>query len=360
MNKFDFFTPLMHKCEYEFIQKYINSEDIFLEYGSGSSTLYFSGLVKKLISIEHDIDYYRKIQTTIETFNADNIELYHIPSKKVNDPIEQRYESLENYIKFPRDFKFTKVLIDGRARKHCAQFLSEFIDENVIVFIHDFNHNTVEGYVDDNYFSDILKNYDIVDFERQGQGIVALKVKKEKNITVFNTRTDLFKSFYPKQIIAELGVFRGDFSHTILRECKPKELHLIDVFQGITHSGDKDGKNIIDVDLNKSYVDLAKKYKNKNVFIHKGDSTTILKSFDDNYFDIIYIDADHSYEGVMADLELSYKKIRRGGVITGHDYDTLNHIQVYMAVNKFCLDKNLKIDSISLDDCPSYGITLWK
>ena len=61
-NKFDSFTPLRFKEEYKFIEKYLNKDDILLEWGSGNGTIYFSGLVKKLISIEHDVDYYNLIQ----------------------------------------------------------------------------------------------------------------------------------------------------------------------------------------------------------------------------------------------------------------------------------------------------------
>jgi len=175
-NKFYFFTPLMHKDEYELIEKYLEPDDILLEWGSGSSTIYFSELVKKVISIEHDEDYYNIYKKNIEAFDVNNVDIHYVPKTSNNGT---RYEQFKDYIEFPikKKFEFTKVLIDGRGRKNCAEILKNYIDENVIVFIHDFNYNNVEGYDDPDYFDDILKNYNILERVLTGQGIVAL-VKK--------------------------------------------------------------------------------------------------------------------------------------------------------------------------------------
>jgi precorrin-6B methylase 2 len=358
MNKFEFFTPLMHKHEYEFIKKYLNKDDILLEYGSGSGTIYFSGIVNKVIAIEHDTFWFDKVKSVIDNYSINNIELYQVNGRSVENQKLHRHIAFKDYIKFPKDrgVKFNKVLIDGRARKHCAEFIAENYDENVIVFIHDFNFNNVEGYDDEDYFSDILKKYDIIEFERSGQGIVALKKKTKSDIKVFESRIDMFKSFKTGKIIAEVGVFRGDFSEFIYSNLNPMELHLIDIFNGITHSGDKDGKNVITIDLNESYESLLEKYKDKNVKIHKGLSDKILNSFDDNYFDIIYIDAGHSYEEVKKDLEVSYNKLKPGGILSGHDYEPKRHIEVFMAVSQFCFENNLKIEYLTNDGCPSYAI----
>lgn len=174
-NKFESFTPLMHFAEYKLIEKYINENDTLLEWGAGNSTIYFSGLVKKLISIEHDKDYYDLIKKSVDAFNIENVDLYFIPPVAGSN----RKEHLVNYIELPvkESFEFTKILIDGRGRKYCADFIWDYIDENVIVFIHDFNHSDVEGYEDENYFSDILSKYEIVERVTEGRGIVALKKK---------------------------------------------------------------------------------------------------------------------------------------------------------------------------------------
>jgi hypothetical protein len=353
------FIPLMHKNEYQFVEKYLNKDDVLFEWGSGNSTIYFSSFVKKVISIEHDIDYYKPIKTTIDVFNFQNIDLYYIPPIEIEST---RVDKLKNYIEFPikKNLKFTKVLIDGRARKHCAEILTDYIDENVIIFIHDFNYHDVEGYSDENYFSDILSNYDVLEFESSNRGIVALKKKRYFNPKIYETRNELMKSFQKNLKICEVGVFKGDFSDFIYSNLKPKELHLIDIFKGVTHSGDKDGDNITYTDLNESYNNLIEKYKNTNVYIHKGLSLKVLNTFENNYFDIIYIDGDHFYESVKNDLNISYLKIKDGGVICGHDYEIKNHKDVYVAVNEFCTQKQLKIDYITKDGCPSYGIIVKK
>lgn len=170
MNKFKSFTPLMHKHEYEFIEKNLSSEDTLLEWGAGSSTLYFSGLVKNVISIEHDIDWVNVIKNLIEAYNVKNVEIHHIAAH-FPEPKPCRYEQFKDYIHYPvvNKFKFTKVLIDGRARKYCAKYLYDTIDENVDVFIHDFNRPD---------YQKTLKYYDCIEKLENGQGIARLRKKK--------------------------------------------------------------------------------------------------------------------------------------------------------------------------------------
>ena len=57
----------------------------------------------------------------------------------------------------------------------------------------------------------------------------------------------------------------------------------------------------------------------ENVTICKGFSAEVLASFPDNYFDWVYIDGNHLYEFVKKDVELSFQKVKPGGVIAGDD-----------------------------------------
>lgn len=177
------------------------------------------------------------------------------------------------------------------------------------------------------------------------------------DITKFNTREELFKSFKKKMIICEIGVFKGEFSKFIKDTLNPLELHLIDIFEGKAASGDKDGNNIVWTDLNDEYNKLSQYYSNDSkVTVHKGTSYDILNTFNDNYFDLIYIDGDHSYEGVKLDLSLSLLKIKKGGMICGHDYTNDMFPGVVAAVNEFCESNNLIINALTNDGCPSFCI----
>ena len=158
-------------------------------------------------------------------------------------------------------------------------------------------------------------------------------------------------------VIGEIGVFKGDFSKIIFKINRPKELHLFDIFTGDMFSGDKDGENIVWTNLDQEY-ELIKKYfsQHNNVFMHKGKSQDSLSKFSDNYFDMIYIDGDHSYEGVSVDLELAIHKVKRNGYICGHDYHPVHFTGVFNAVNDFCKKYNMNIEYISKDKLPSFCI----
>lgn len=99
------------------------------------------------------------------------------------------------------------------------------------------------------------------------------------------------------------------------------------------------------------YSSLRNKYLNDSrVKIIKHDSSTLSKEYDDGYFDLVFIDADHSYEGVKKDINAWYNKVRDGGIVSGHDYEQSgvtvdgNYYEfgVMKAVDEFVKDNNLK------------------
>ena len=56
------------------------------------------------------------------------------------------------------------------------------------------------------------------------------------------------------------------------------------------------------------------------VQINLGLSLEQLNKFNDNYFDWVYIDTVHDYKTTIQELSLAAKKVKKGGIIAGHDY----------------------------------------
>lgn len=54
---------------------------------------------------------------------------------------------------------------------------------------------------------------------------------------------------------------------------------------------------------------------------HKDYSQNIHDRFEDNQYDFVYIDGDHSGENVARDIKHYFPKVKPGGYIGGHDYN---------------------------------------
>ena len=151
----------------------------------------------------------------------------------------------------------------------------------------------------------------------------------------------------PKQaVVAEIGVQRGKFAREIYRRAKPARLHLVDCW---VHQEDEqyqaDAANVEDTrqnaNLARTRQRLAAGLKADTVEINRGYSTNVIPTFADNYFDWVYVDANHTYEAVLADLECCLPKVKHGGMIAGHDFiDTPywieRHYGVVEACHEFC------------------------
>lgn len=75
-------------------------------------------------------------------------------------------------------------------------------------------------------------------------------------------------------------------------------------------------------------------------------SVTASRQYQDESLDVVYIDAGHSYEQVLADIYAWYPKVKPGGIIAGHDFafeHPVSRAGVIRAVLEFFHDKPLEI-----------------
>ncbi len=155
-------------------------------------------------------------------------------------------------------------------------------------------------------------------------------------------RGKLLKKMPKNAVCAELGVMDGLFSKEILNITKPKKLILIDLW--VVNQTFTDPISQSEYDL--KYNSVKEKFKSRpEVEIMKG-RTDLIKTFPDNYFDWVYIDANHTYEFVKNDLENCYPKIKPDGYIIGDDYSHENYVDmiygVIEAVDEFVKTHEIK------------------
>jgi hypothetical protein len=92
----------------DFIQPRLNKELQIFEYGSGSSTLYYAKRVGKVVSVEHDKDWYAKILST-KPSNAEMI----FTELQTDGAYSRKAASL--------DAQFDIIIVDGRDRVNCCK-----------------------------------------------------------------------------------------------------------------------------------------------------------------------------------------------------------------------------------------------
>ena len=142
-------------------------------------------------------------------------------------------------------------------------------------------------------------------------------------------RSFLLDLFAPGSVGMEICVHNGDFSAELLSAVAPRELHLVDpwhyetgdAYKKALYGGESGGGQ---PQMDRRYQRVLRRFDAEiasgQVKVHRAFSSDALETFPDGYFDWIYIDGNHLYEFVKADLRLSLRKTRPGGYITGDDY----------------------------------------
>lgn len=161
----------------------------------------------------------------------------------------------------------------------------------------------------------------------------------------------------PKNSVGlEIGVHEGDFSQQLLRAAQPRELHLIDPWLYIPDEvyerswfGTNAGSQAA---MDQRYETVQKRFAPQiasgQVTIYRALSHDVVNTFDDHFFDWIYIDGDHTYDAVRQDLQDYYPKIKRGGLLMGDDYGIPGWWEagVTRAVDEFVAEHQLTLSVV--------------
>lgn len=130
------------------------------------------------------------------------------------------------------------------------------------------------------------------------------------------------------KVIAEIGVNRGINASNLLAICPCiEEMYLVDL----------PSNNVFDIGLFQDNKTI-----NKIKYLSIGSELASKELPND--LDLVFIDAAHGYIEVKQDIELWLPKLRKGGIICGHDYIDYIEYGVKQAVHEYFPNINLESD----------------
>ena len=142
--------------------------------------------------------------------------------------------------------------------------------------------------------------------------------ENQMNITSRKDLGKLFQHHFLTGKGVEVGVEQGLNADNILNYWKGK-IWLIDIWENPNFLFDC-------MNLHRD---------NKNVSFIRDKSTIAASNFVDNSLDFIYIDDDHSYNGIKSSFEAWFPKVRFGGIVSGHDYGENDCIGVKQFIDEY-------------------------
>jgi hypothetical protein len=157
-----------------------------------------------------------------------------------------------------------------------------------------------------------------------------------------NDRAEMLHRLPKGGRVCELGTYRGDFARMILDTVQPDELHLVDVTFALCR------QDVLDHPV---------------VRRHETTTTAYLGASAAADFDWIYVDADHGYEAVVADIAAAKHRVKPGGLLVFNDFARIVRpgfgvFGVHQAVCEFAAAEGWTAAFLSLHGEALYDIAL--
>ncbi len=131
---------------------------------------------------------------------------------------------------------------------------------------------------------------------------------------------------------AEVGVFNGVLSEYLLHTHPKLYLMMVDQWKPVSPDTTygKSGDLLIHMPPGRWVAIYGRavtrtNFADRRRAIVREDSVVASKAVPDESLDFVFLDADHSYEGVLADLRAWAPKVKREGFLSGHDLDAPNY-----------------------------------
>lgn len=124
--------------------------------------------------------------------------------------------------------------------------------------------------------------------------------------------------------VIEVGTWIGNtakFMHEVLQELGVSHrIDCVDTFHGSPTDLTSDLAGMMGGSTHGEFVRNVGDLRGSVIFEHIGESTDVALNWQDKA-DLIFIDADHSYEATTADIEAWRPHLKSNGILAGHDYD---------------------------------------
>lgn len=186
----------------------------------------------------------------------------------------------------------------------------------------------------------------------------ALRAEDLMYAQLFASREEMVSALYGDVggFIAELGVAVGYFSRFLLETLKPDKfvgLDLFDLHDQETIWGRPSSELLEGKTHKQFYSDLLRGWPTETDLI-EGYSHLALNNLEDASYDMIYIDASHTYEDVQRDCEAALRKLKRSGLLVFNDYIMFDHHNgvpygVVQVVNELVTSSNWKVVGFALN-----------
>jgi len=144
------------------------------------------------------------------------------------------------------------------------------------------------------------------------------RVTGGKNYENRNLWIEDIKKYIARGKGVEIGVFKGDFSKDILNNWEGT-LYLVDIWKPVQGDYYDYTNNINHPNTIQETINNVEVFGDRAVMI-RASSKIASDMFQDESLDFIYIDANHSYDFIVEDINLWFPKLKKGGIFSGHDY----------------------------------------
>lgn len=146
-------------------------------------------------------------------------------------------------------------------------------------------------------------------------------------------------------VVVELGVAEGRHVLDMLKWPFMPVVHAVDRWKHVNIGGDSAQSQEWHNSNYSEVLKIQEAYGKDRVIVHKGDSSEVAGSFFDQMVDLIYVDADHSYQGCKKDIKDWFYILRTGGIMAFHDYENPAY-GVKRAIREFCRSRNFTVHRI--------------
>lgn len=177
------------------------------------------------------------------------------------------------------------------------------------------------------------------------------KVKENLNTDWWFNYQEFYKIVAAKNydVLVEIGVWKGHsisfLANEIKKNNKEAKLYAVDLWdETYKWENNPQLRNQVPY-LYDIYNEIKKQNGVTDMIIDlKGMSWEMAKNFEDGTVDFVFIDADHEYESVVKDIKAWLPKMKKGGMISGHDYN--NPCGVKQAVTELVEGHQLSNDGV--------------